>query len=133
MSCKKLVLRILGIAFGIVLCIFCMLWTLMWLFSMPVTETVLSETVSPNGKYVAVTSSRDAGATTTRSYSLSILECVGNKRISVGNAFHSDAGFSVTWMEDQKLFVIIHDSSKRILLQNEKVGDIVIEYMHGDK
>ena len=101
----------------------------MWILHTPVEETVLSELASPSGRYVAITSTRGAGATTSSSYHIEIVECVGNKRVSLGEPFGSDSEFSIIWQEDKKLLIAIHYPSKDIFTQKEMVGGVAIEYL----
>jgi len=122
MSYKKIILQ----------SVFYMVFAIMLTGCVEIENTILSESVSPNNKYAAVIFSRDAGATTTTSYNLSIIKNGKELASGVGNAFHSDSTFSVEWVGDKKLVVEIHNESKRIIIQNEKVKEIMIEYIYAD-
>ena len=114
----------------VVYCAFCILLAFMLSGCLGIENTIISESVSPDGKYVAVIFSRDVGATTTKSYNLSIIENGDKLEAAVGNAFHSDSDFSVEWLENEKILVTINNSSKRIITQNEEVGNVMIEYTY---
>lgn len=84
---------------------------------------VLSEAVSPNGKYKAVLFQRDCGATTDYSTQISILrkeEALPNRG---ANAFATDNTLEVRyhWQDDDHL-AIEPDPGEKIYLAKEKVG-----------
>lgn len=95
-----------------------------------VSNQIISEYVSPNGKYRAVVFVRDAGATTNRSYQLSILKNGKKLKNQKGNVLITYSDFEVTWVDSQTLKVEIRNKNKDVFKQIEEIDDIKILYTH---
>lgn len=82
---------------------------------------------SPDKMYSAVIFIRDMGATTDKSYQLSILPRDKNLGNSRGNIFISYGSFDIEWKSKNKLFVNKKESAK-VFRQETKFADIKITY-----
>ena len=88
---------------------------------------LLFECVNKNETYKAVAFIRDAGATTSKSYQLSILKNNDKLENETGNVLITYSEFDVEWNGDKELIVRLRDKNKKIFKQlNEKNGIVVL-------
>ncbi len=87
---------------------------------------IINTISSPNGNMKAVVYLRDLGATTRKSYHLSILK--SNQKIrNSGNTYVSYQEFEVKWISNDILQVVVMDN-ENTLKQENVVDDVQIEY-----
>ena len=92
-----------------------------------VGNEVLFECVNEKGTYKAVSFIRDAGATTSKSYQLSILKNNDKLENETGNVLITYSEFDVEWRGDTELIVRLRDKTKKIFKQlNEKNGIVIL-------
>lgn len=94
-------------------------------------NNVITDTMSPNGKYKAIAFIRNGGATTDFSPQVSVLEAYerfGNK--NTGNVFigYNNQYIDSYW-EDNKTLVVVHNCfAADIFMQEDEINDIKIIY-----
>ncbi|MHC1723738.1 MAG: DUF5412 family protein [Aminipila sp.] len=88
---------------------------------------IIEKIQSPDGEYIAYVFIRDMGATTQKSYQLSILkkgDALGNKK---GNIFISYSNFEVEWNNEKEL--LVKDTNcEEIFKEKTKYKEIDIKY-----
>ncbi|MUT68349.1 hypothetical protein [Paenibacillus sp. NEAU-GSW1] len=91
------------------------------------SNEVVSSIESPNKDYRAYVFLRDCGATTKKSYQVSVLKNGKELKNSGGNVFSSYNGVSIFWSDTDELTVSL-SSNHDIFTQETKLGGIEIKY-----
>lgn len=108
---------------------FCLIFniTLIGCASSNLSNKVIHEIESPDGKYIAFCFIRDLGATTKPSYQLTILNKGEKLSDTVGNIFITYGEFDIEWEKNDALIVNIKND-KEIFKQLEQYKEIKIKY-----
>lgn len=91
------------------------------------SNELINKIESPDGKYVALYFIRDLGATTKRSYQLSILSKGEELGDTSGNVFVTYGEFDIEWEKNDNLIVNVK-SDEEIFKQSDQYKEIKIEY-----
>jgi hypothetical protein len=102
-------------------------------------NTVVSRSLSPDGKHVAVLFQRDCGVSTSFSTHISILNA-GNNPVGSGNIFIADDNHGAarvgswdgpwaeaTWLSADRILVL-YVAESRLFRQNKRVSDVRVLY-----
>lgn len=92
------------------------------------SNKIISENMSLNGEFKAIIFEREAGATTHKSYQLSILKNSEKLKNETGNVFISYSSFDVEWKDNETLVVKIHDEEKEIFKLIKQIKGVEIRY-----
>ena len=93
---------------------------------------IISRAENSCGKYIAIKTEKNAGATTPFIYRLIILENGDYLTDNSQEVFRTYSDFDYFWKNDNKVVVMVPKDtfhSKYIFLQEETFGDIDIEYI----
>ena len=88
---------------------------------------IISEEISPNGRYKIVMFYRSINATTEQSLQVSVLKEKKTLKDTAGNVLVIEGNASAKWIDDKNILIVIEKNSK-IYQKKDTIGDISVIY-----